>query len=569
MGGWQQGRQGRQAPHSTWSGPLTSAGLLGAVLLAALALRLHGLGFGLPAALDPDELIFELGGLRMLRTGTLNPGWFGHPAATTMDALALIDAGVLGWGMMVGWFHHSRDFATAVFADPGLILLPGRVLIAVSGVACVALTARLGKELAGARAGIAAAALLAVNPVHVHWSQVIRADIMGTAFMLLCMSAALRIARTGLWRHYVWAALWLAAAAASKWPLAIAAASVIGASVLRVARHPEQRWGVARRLAGFGALALAFLPLISPYLLLARTTVLHDMQAEGQVHHLGATGGTPWANAWFYLSGPIAGGFGPLGVVLGLAGVVMIARRADARAVLLPPALLCFVLLCAQRLIWERWALPLLPLLAIPAGIALAWLADGSALRLAGTKGRAIAVLLALAAIGPPAWQSVAQADARMNDTRTRASAWAVAHIPPGSTIFVEHFAFDFYDKPYRMLFPMGTAGCLDARGVLRGQISIGGVSAIRGGQAVIDWGTLSPAARAACPLDYAILSQMDRYAAERQFFPQEYAAYRDLLSRSRVIATFSPDPGHSAGPRVVIAQVLRRQGTSQVAIGN
>ena len=57
--------------------------LLAGLLLAALLMRLHGIGFGLPALNDPDELMFELGAIRMMRTLSLDPGWFGHPATTT------------------------------------------------------------------------------------------------------------------------------------------------------------------------------------------------------------------------------------------------------------------------------------------------------------------------------------------------------------------------------------------------------------------------------------------------------------------------------------------------------
>ena len=58
--------------------------LLFFILIAAFYLRISSIRFGLPAMNDQDELIFELGALKMLRGPTLNPGWFGHPATTTM-----------------------------------------------------------------------------------------------------------------------------------------------------------------------------------------------------------------------------------------------------------------------------------------------------------------------------------------------------------------------------------------------------------------------------------------------------------------------------------------------------
>src|SRR4051812_3116690 len=101
-----------------------------AILLVALYLRLHGIGFGLPALNDPDELMFELGAIRMLRSGTLNPGWFGHPATTTMYILALIDVGVFAFAWLTGWVAGPTGFADAIWVNPGLIVVPGRVMIA-------------------------------------------------------------------------------------------------------------------------------------------------------------------------------------------------------------------------------------------------------------------------------------------------------------------------------------------------------------------------------------------------------------------------------------------------------
>jgi hypothetical protein len=73
---------------------------IGLNLLAALFLRLSSIRFGLPAMNNQDGLIFERGALKMLREVTHNPGWFGHPATTTMIVLAVIAAGVFVFALM-------------------------------------------------------------------------------------------------------------------------------------------------------------------------------------------------------------------------------------------------------------------------------------------------------------------------------------------------------------------------------------------------------------------------------------------------------------------------------------
>jgi hypothetical protein len=59
--------------------------LLAIILLAALAIRLYSVAFGLPALTDPDELMFELGAYRMIDGGQLNPEWFGHHVHARAD----------------------------------------------------------------------------------------------------------------------------------------------------------------------------------------------------------------------------------------------------------------------------------------------------------------------------------------------------------------------------------------------------------------------------------------------------------------------------------------------------
>lgn len=525
------------------------------LLLAALAVRLYSIHFGLPALNDPDELTFELGALKLLRGPTLNPGWFGHPATTTIYVLAALTVVVFGIGHLLGRFPSIQAFADAIYADPSWVMLPGRMAMAVFAVATIYLTWQLAREVFDRRVAFAAAAMLALNPVHITWSQIIRSDMMACFFMLLCLLAALRIARGDRWRDHVLAALWLGAAVATKWPYAITALAIVGAAALRMAAHPRHRARSLLRLALSGAMALGFLLLISPYLVLDHATALRNILGEAQVHHLGATGGAPWENAWWYLGGPVLTGLGLAGLALAGWGVILMGKQPEARAVILPVLLGFFVLLCMQNLVWERWALSLMPLLAIAGAAGLAALGTMLAGRLP-PRIAAGAIALAIAAtLLPPALRAQADTRARLNDTRQLASQWARAHVPPGSSVLVEHFAFDLENEPWRFYFPLGDAGCIDARALLHGKVQLGAIDAKRGARANVDYGTVAPAMRQTCRTDYALITQYDRYAAERAAFPAEYAAYGELLGRGRVVATFMPAPGRVGGPVVRVVR--------------
>lgn len=534
--------------------------LLFAILCVALYIRLVSIGFGLPAMNDPDELIFEMGALRMLRSHTLNPGWFGHPATTTMYLLAVIDALVFAFALLTGRADSARQFGNMVYADPSWIILPGRVAMVLFALGTIWLTWSLANRFFGPRAGLVAAALLAVNPVHITWSQIIRSDMMACTFMLLCLRSCAAIAESGKRRNYGYAALWLGLAIATKWPFALSSLAIGAATVFAVRAGVLLPRTAMIRLTGAAAGALAMLFLVSPYLLIDHSTALRNVQGEGQALHLGANGGSLWFNLLWYVRGPLYVGFGVLGLALIALGAVQLPRRHQAMAVLTPVAIAFLILFCMQRLIWERWALPLMPLGAIIAAYGLIRLTE-----VLQRTGRARWIRLAPAAIliaglmplGVRAW---GDSRARMNDTRQLASAWALRHIPPGSRVLIEHNAFDLIGQPWHVLFPMGNAGCVDVVALIHGRANYAVIEMARGGRSNLDYGTLPPVRRADCRLDFAILSQADRYRQESSLFPNEDAAYRALIAERSAGVIFTPVPGRIGGPVVTVIDLRKRR---------
>lgn len=524
--------------------------LAAVILFVALALRLWPVNFGLPALNDPDELMFELGAVHMLQTHSLDPGWFGHPATTTIYLLALVDIAVFLVGHALGWFATPAAFVSRLYLNPGWVILPGRIVMVLFGVWTVALAGRLAGRLAGDEAKWAAALLLALSPVHIAWSQVVRSDIVGSAFVVLAVLSALDVMEGK--PRLVRGALWCALAIASKWPFAIAALAMFSALAWRwQAGHSSGRKALRDGLV-FAGLVPALLVLIAPYLLIAHTTVIGDVTGEAQVRHLGATGGDPLNNAWWYLSGPLTRAFGLVGVLLCAGGAWALRRDTPVRVLLWPVLITFMIVFSCQHLVWERWTLPLLPLLAVFGAVGLLELRR----QIARQRGVRAATGLVLAGVCVPLVVSdVAAARARANNTAQQATAWAIAHIPPGSTVLVEHFGFDLLQQPWHILFPFGDVGCVDPRRALDSKIDHHTISHGRGARSNVDYGTVATDRRLTCKADYAILTQYDRYRAEYRQFPAEYDAYRQLLAKGKVVATFTPLEGHSSGRIVRIVQ--------------
>ena len=529
--------------------------LLILILALATGLRLRGVHFGLPALNDPDEPLFMMTAFDMLRNRSLNPGWFGHPGTITLYCLALICLAVGVFGVLTGRFSGADQFASAVYADPAIVFLPARLFIVLCGVICVYLTFRIGRRLGGERLGLIAAALLAINSIHIEYSQIIRTDMQASVFILLCILAALSIFENGRERNYLLAGLWVGLAAATKWPAALVAIAPLcaGLARLRQGKH-EGDLVILSLLAAPVALFCA-----SPYLVLDYPAVLRDLAGEARPIHPGATGGGFLANLAWYLSQPLARSFGYAGLAMSALGLAIAARRDRRwRLVIVPFVLLFLATLSLQHLVWARWTVPILPLLALGEAYALCAAAEGLRswrVRHAAIAGSAVAAMIML----PMLHASVTRGTERRHDTRQAASAWITTHVPTATTLLDEDAAIDLLGKGHRLLFPLGSAGCIDARQALTGQIEYQEVANKRASSPLVDLGHVARDKIETCRASYAILSHYDRYRAAPDVFPDALARYHDLLTDARLEARFAPHPGSSSGPTTYVFRLAER----------
>ncbi|HEX6218667.1 MAG TPA: glycosyltransferase family 39 protein [Sphingomicrobium sp.] len=540
---------------------MSAIAALGLILAVALALRLFEVGFGLPSMYDPDEPFFILKAYEMIDGRTLNPHWFGHPGTTTLYLVMIVEAGVALGGLLIGQWSSIDQFAAAVYADPGLIFIPARIAMVLIGVGCVWLTYALGRRTYGQATGLLAAGLLAINGLHIAWSQVVRTDLMASLFMLACLSFAARAAEDGRLRSFVLGGVMVGLAAASKWPAASIAVALIGAAIGLLRQGHEFR-GTFRKLAVGGASSIATLFIVSPFLLLDWRKAVSDIFAEGKPAHLGHTGDGPWSNFLFYVDGQVIGTMGWLGLAAIIAGLWTTVRaNRSARYTLLPAVVAYFALLAVQNLVWSRWILPLLPMLALLAAAGAMALVRAISNRVGGDARKWVlpavaAVLLAPSGVG--AWGAMRE---RTNDTRDQAQAWVVRHVPAGSRVVVEHLQIGLRDQPSTFLFPLGEAGCLDGRKLLSRQVDYEEVQSARKGSKIVDLGNVAPAHLDSCRADFAILSYYDLYLAERSRYPQQLATYAALLGNGRTVALFRPKRGEIGGPviRIVAMQPTGR----------
>ena len=528
------------------------------ILLVGFALRLHGLAFGLPALYDQDEQMFVMGALRMISGPTLDPGWYGHPGTTTIVSVALMDVLTFLGGWLTGHFPTAESYARAIYNDPTNAWLPGRVFMLLCGLLVIGLAYRLSERLFDRRVALVVAALLAVEPLHIKYSQIIRTDMHATVFMLACMISAVGIARRGRWRDYAWASVWLGLTVATKWPGAAVALTVVGGALAYVLANRDVWRAQFVRLAAVAPMSLAALFVASPYLFIHLPRVLENLQGEARPYHLGATGYGFIGNAGWYVAGPLSNTLSVTGVLLAFGGLALALRRSrEFGFVVVPPTLLFVVAICAQGLVWDRWLVPLLPVFTIGVGVAIVAIAD--AVKRAWQR-PAFAALVALLVV-PMLLTARSEAAERTNDTRRLASNWARAHFRPGDTVIVEQLAFDILHAGWRFLYPAGDAGCVDVFANLKAKIPYKTIEKWRGKRPIVDLGTINPAMIRTCAADWAIVVDYDRFRREAPLYRQEIAVYEAAIASGGVAATFVPERGKVGGP---IVRIIRMGGLAR-----
>jgi len=413
------------------------AGVLVAVLALAAALRLMGLGFGLPAVYNPDEVSIMSRALAFAK-GDLNPHNFLYPTFYFYVLFGWI-GGYFAAGRLIGAIPSLAAFQTQFFVDPTNVFLAGRALSVVCGVASVAVTAAVARRVYGRAAALPAACFLAVAPFAVRDAHYVKHDVPATLAVLLACWAFTRVpsaeaGRARLWRVVTAGAACGAAFSTHYYTIFLAlplAVSVAGSS---------RGWRDALRdLAAACAAAAAVFFLLSPFLLVEIRTAAADMAANRGIVVDRAVSGQQglFASAGAYARMLARDAMGWPVFVLALAGVPTLWLRDRRQALLLllfPVSFLAFV---SNTVPATRYLNPVLPFAAIFAAVAVAALAARF-----GRWRPAAALALTLAAAAPGCRDSLRTGwFFRQTDTRTLALRYVEEHITPGAGIAIQPYS--------------------------------------------------------------------------------------------------------------------------------
>jgi hypothetical protein len=429
------------------TGRTARAWLLGTCALA-LWLRVVGLGFGLPAVYNMDEVAIMNRALAFA-TGDLNPHNFLYPTLY-FYALFVWEGLAFAAGWVAGLFDSIAAFQREFFVDPSRIYLVGRALTALCGVLTVAAVFRLGARLFGTTVGAIAALFLATAPYAVRDGHYVKHDVPVTLLIVLVHVALATLVVTPARQRTsrAWLVVGaLAGLAMSTHYYAVFVALPIAAIALLGPRDgaADPTSGRLGRLAIAGAAAAVAFVVASPFLLADPASTLRDITQNRQIvmdRAVGEIGMFPSLGAYLRMLWVEAAGW-PVAAasVAGLAIAVVADARRGSLVAIFPVAFLLFI---ANTVPAGRYLNPVLPFVALAAAVAVVRLAAfaGTALAPRGRGPVLAAMAFGLTAALPGALLSYRTGVFfRQADTRTLALGFIEREVPSGESVLVQPYS--------------------------------------------------------------------------------------------------------------------------------
>ncbi len=383
-----------------------------------------------------------------------NPHFFNYPAFTFYLQF-IIQAIRYGIGHLLGIYPDLQTFGNALQAS----IVSGRLVSVLFDTGTIMMVYLVGKRMAGIETGLIAAALIAINPLHIAESHLINVDIPLTFFSVLALYFIFLIEGRGERRWYYLAGASIGCAAASKYTGAFLLSVLVAVHILGAARRrsnpdPERRRGSASVLIGAiilsGILFLAW----NPFILLSFGEFYRGLSFEQFHMSYGHLGIDPSENGYLhYLLRVLPDCFGwPMMLVIAVSALFLFVSR-DRRGYLVlafPIILVGVIGSWAMRA--DRYILPAIPMLALAGATGIVML-RGRLMSLIGPerfrtmrKMLPVVILAVAAAIAYPSASAVMayHESFALPDTRTVAKDWISSRLPPGSVYATGPFGIEF-----------------------------------------------------------------------------------------------------------------------------
>jgi len=441
-------------------------GALLAIIALSLFIHLRGLSHDLPAP-GADEPYFVLPAARMAWRGDLNPRWFGHPGSTVIYPLAFAYRAreVLFHGAPL--FGEASSIAQRFRTDPTSFYEIGRLWVILLSVATIPLLFFVARRAFDDITGLVAALAWALVPLAVSYGSIVRTDAAGACFGLLALWACLIAYDRPATSRFAWAGAAIGLAIASRYFM-VTLLPVLGVVWFLAYRRDRDRVSIRALVIG-GAAAFAAFAVTTPFFFVDWHAVARSLQAEtvGTV----TNNQSGWLdNLGFYLGDAIPAAVSWIVPLFALIGLGIAWARRDIRQLLLAGFVGLFVaVISLSSLHWERWIIPVLPLIVLFSASAVVTIARVVARNASSTPARrwTFAGAIVVGAIALTAAPAASLVDfERAQDapsSRVLMRKWVMTHLPKGSLIATEVKGPELRTAGYRVLdrYDLPTDGTL------------------------------------------------------------------------------------------------------------
>jgi len=407
------------------------------ILFFALILRLLRVNFGMPYLHHYDEYYIMNPAIRMLKTGDFNPHFFRYPSLLIYLEF-IVTLFFFFWGISSGALSSVDDIRLLwawEITTPALYVW-GRCLIALFGASSVFIIYLIGWRVYGSKkAGIAGALFLGVAEAHIFFSAPITVDVPMTFLVLASAYFSLRIFQTEKWSAYIAAGILGGLAISTKYNAFWVAVPYLLACLLS---SGERKNVVAKSASGLVGFPLGFL-VGTPYTFTEFATVVRDIGYEARHYGvLGHKGSTGEGNLLFFARWIFFDAFGspliPCLAIVGL-GAIMLSKKRETLILLSFPCIHFFYIL-TQKVSFTRNMVPVLPFIAILAGLSIVLEEKLSAKRPMIRRLPIVAVVLVAIWTSFTATKTSWEVH-RAKDTRSMAVEWMKRNIPDGSKVAI------------------------------------------------------------------------------------------------------------------------------------